>query len=191
MSPIPSTRRRKCGLRHGVTLRNLLLITVPTVFLGSLLWSAFAEVRGKVQTSQCYANANQLASAVRMYSNDYDETLPLAEGWSDGVCPYLKGYLTFRCPADADQPDDPETKYSSFAFFAPQAGRRRKAVQFPGSAVMLFEARGNHWNAAATSEALETRHVDGTRGRVLYVSGATQAVPRPSQPEVARWVNGR
>jgi prepilin-type N-terminal cleavage/methylation domain-containing protein/prepilin-type processing-associated H-X9-DG protein len=93
--------RRKQG---GFTLIELLVVIAIIAILAAILFPVFAQAREKARSSSCLSNQKQIALAFNMYSQDYDETLPLALNvnvlepttgvalrWEDSVKPYIKG----------------------------------------------------------------------------------------------------
>jgi prepilin-type N-terminal cleavage/methylation domain-containing protein/prepilin-type processing-associated H-X9-DG protein len=94
--------------RHGgFTLIELLVVIAIIAILAAILFPVFAQAREKARSSSCLSNQKQVALAFSMYSQDYDETYPLAADangvwWETGVTPYIKsnnvgGILT--CPS--------------------------------------------------------------------------------------------
>ena len=93
--------RRKQG---GFTLIELLVVIAIIAILAAILFPVFAQAREKARSSSCLSNQKQIALAFGMYSQDYDETYPLAQNtnvidpitgiatrWEDSVKPYIKG----------------------------------------------------------------------------------------------------
>jgi prepilin-type N-terminal cleavage/methylation domain-containing protein/prepilin-type processing-associated H-X9-DG protein len=93
--------RRKQG---GFTLIELLVVIAIIAILAAILFPVFAQAREKARASGCLSNQKQIALAFGMYSQDYDETYPLALNtlvvepttgigtrWEDVVKPYIKG----------------------------------------------------------------------------------------------------
>lgn len=62
--------------------------------------SNFARAREKARTSACVSNLKQVSLAMLMYSQDYDETMPLKERWPEALQPYLRNNELFVCPSD-------------------------------------------------------------------------------------------
>jgi prepilin-type N-terminal cleavage/methylation domain-containing protein/prepilin-type processing-associated H-X9-DG protein len=102
--------RRKRSL-PGFTLIELLVVIAIIAILAAILFPVFAQAREKARASGCLSNGKQIALAISMYAQDYDETFPFdiqASGtvnevwWADVVQPYIKtgnrgGILT--CPS--------------------------------------------------------------------------------------------
>ena len=95
--------------RSGFTLIELLVVIAIIAILAAILFPVFAQAREKARQASCLSNEKQLATAVLMYSQDYDELFPtgVQEGWWDCtwyriVAPYVKNDNVFKCPSDPD-----------------------------------------------------------------------------------------
>lgn len=71
--------------RHAFTLIELLVVIAIIAILAAILFPVFAQAREKARQTSCLSNQKQLALAVLMYSQDYDELLPMAFGYDPGV----------------------------------------------------------------------------------------------------------
>jgi prepilin-type processing-associated H-X9-DG protein len=78
--------------------------------LAAILFPVFAKAREAARKSSCQSNMKQLASAVLMYKQDYDETFPAytwaqnrpsaaMEPWWSKVQPYIKNAGVLQCPS--------------------------------------------------------------------------------------------
>jgi prepilin-type N-terminal cleavage/methylation domain-containing protein/prepilin-type processing-associated H-X9-DG protein len=99
--------------KHGFTLIELLVVIAIIAILAAILFPVFAQAREKARASTCLSNTKQIGTAIMMYTQDYDETLP--EYWDDNVKatpnpnplgywhnrihPYVKNYQVFLCPS--------------------------------------------------------------------------------------------
>src|SRR5213594_1559132 len=101
--------------RRGFTLIELLVVIAIIAILAAILFPVFAQAREKARTITCTSNARQIATALMMYAQDYDENLP---GWPDPqknplfskggwgwamivpvMDPYLKNRQIWTCPS--------------------------------------------------------------------------------------------
>ena len=110
-----STDQRR---RFGFTLIELLVVIAIIAILAAILFPVFAQARDKARASACLSNTKQMGTAIQMYAQDYDETLP--EYWDDPageshnkgarndnplgywhnhIQPYIKNYNIFICPS--------------------------------------------------------------------------------------------
>ena len=62
----------------GFTLIELLVVIAIIAILAAILFPVFAQAREKARQISCLSNQKQLANAMLMYVQDFDETLPLA-----------------------------------------------------------------------------------------------------------------
>src|SRR5450432_4091017 len=98
--------KRSC---RGFTLIELLVVIAIIAILAAILFPVFAQARAKARQASCLSNNKQIALGILMYTQDYDETLPMCANsltnaggalwqWYDGVEPYVKvgagGYVT-------------------------------------------------------------------------------------------------
>jgi len=106
--------------RSGFTLIELLVVIAIIAILAAILFPVFAQAREKARTASSSSNARQLALAVRMYVQDYDERFPFGgwlpnfgsgnDGsgeWQNTCAPYIKNRGIYRCPSMTDNDEDP------------------------------------------------------------------------------------
>jgi prepilin-type N-terminal cleavage/methylation domain-containing protein/prepilin-type processing-associated H-X9-DG protein len=63
-------------LRKGFTLIELLVVIAIIAILAAILFPVFAQARDKARQAACLSNTKQIALALHMYIQDYDETTP-------------------------------------------------------------------------------------------------------------------
>jgi prepilin-type N-terminal cleavage/methylation domain-containing protein/prepilin-type processing-associated H-X9-DG protein len=99
------------------TLIELLVVVAIISLLAAILFPVFARARENARRATCMSNMKQMGLAFMMYTQDYDETLPLdgnpahgttpPDSWDVCIQPYLgvqvgsnKALSIFRCPSD-------------------------------------------------------------------------------------------
>lgn len=98
--------------RSGFTLIELLVVIAIIAILAAILFPVFARAREKARQTTCLNNTKQLALALYMYVQDYDEMLPFCfihDGvypnytwyryWYEQSEPYIKNTEVFNCPS--------------------------------------------------------------------------------------------
>ena len=91
---------------RGFTLIELLVVIAIIAILAAILFPVFAQAREQARRTSCLSNMRQLGTAVAMYTQDYDETMPTA--YSGGttcshaeyieIYPYMKNMQILQCP---------------------------------------------------------------------------------------------
>ena len=79
MKNISSSRSR----RSAFTLIELLVVIAIIAILAAILFPVFAQAREKARQAACQSNLKQIGTAVMMYVQDYDETMPV---WTSNAC---------------------------------------------------------------------------------------------------------
>jgi prepilin-type N-terminal cleavage/methylation domain-containing protein/prepilin-type processing-associated H-X9-DG protein len=94
--------------RSGFTLIELLVVIAIIAILAAILFPVFSRAREKARATSCLSNLKQLALAINMYTQDYDETMPPAvEANATGsytvwhvIQPYIRNTQIYVCPSD-------------------------------------------------------------------------------------------
>jgi prepilin-type N-terminal cleavage/methylation domain-containing protein/prepilin-type processing-associated H-X9-DG protein len=111
MNPQGASMRRK----RAFTLIELLVVIAIIAILAAILFPVFAQAREKARGASCLSNTKQIGLAISMYTQDYDEVLPM--GGNGGPTlqnrwyHWVKAYQTNRqinvCPsAPGQRPGD-------------------------------------------------------------------------------------
>ncbi len=123
--PLPARAAR------GFTLIELLVVIAIIAVLAAILFPIFAQAREQARQTVCSSNVRQIGLAVRMYVQDYDETMPIFYAYNtqtpDGrrawagdpthkgvellILPYSKNKDIFKCPDDSGGPALPDPFY--------------------------------------------------------------------------------
>jgi prepilin-type N-terminal cleavage/methylation domain-containing protein/prepilin-type processing-associated H-X9-DG protein len=155
--------------RRAFTLIELLVVIAIIAILAAILFPVFAQAREKARQSVCLSNLKQIGTALMMYTQDYDETLPSQNQGSPGrtdnavlsfadpthpdwrvnwiwaVQPYARNWKLFQCPS--------ATPHTSAAFTpvgdsntpyyqnAVVIGRTQAVVPEPATTIWCHEVR--------------------------------------------------
>jgi prepilin-type N-terminal cleavage/methylation domain-containing protein/prepilin-type processing-associated H-X9-DG protein len=112
------------AVRRAFTLIELLVVIAIIAILAAILFPVFAQAREQARQTVCISNVRQIGLAVRMYVQDYDETMPIFYAYNtetpDGqparagdplhkgdevlILPYTKNKDIFKCPDDSGSP---------------------------------------------------------------------------------------
>lgn len=107
--------------KRAFTLIELLVVIAIIAILAAILFPVFAKAREAARKTQCVSNSKQIATAIYMYVQDYDETVGFAYNyWGPGtyqagsvnynttnglvppsvyLSPYIKNFGVFTCPS--------------------------------------------------------------------------------------------
>jgi len=89
--------------RKAFTLIELLVVIAIIAILASILFPVFARARENARKASCQSNLKQIGLGVMMYLQDYDETYPWGNNYTNGYWyqllePYTKNTQIFVCP---------------------------------------------------------------------------------------------
>src|SRR5581483_4582843 len=79
---------RSSQVRQGFTLIELLVVIAIIAILAAILFPVFAQARKQAYKATGTSNVKQASLGILMYSQDFDEKMPLA-GW--GCQSYTNG----------------------------------------------------------------------------------------------------
>lgn len=109
--------------QRAFTLIELLVVIAIIAILAAILFPVFAQAREKARQATCLSNQKQIGNALLMYTQDYDERMPLPgwygptdikgtitslgrtlkyqdrTDWRYAVLPYIKNAGVYLCPS--------------------------------------------------------------------------------------------
>jgi prepilin-type N-terminal cleavage/methylation domain-containing protein len=110
---------------RAFTLIELLVVIAIIAILAAILFPVFAQAREKARETTCISNSRQIGLQVRMYVQDYDETMPIFYAYNSQpragqpghkgiellILPYGRNQQLFRCPNDNGGPGVQDPTY--------------------------------------------------------------------------------
>lgn len=92
--------------KRAFTLIELLVVIAIIAILAAILFPVFAQAREKARAITCLSNTKQMGTAVALYNQDYDETMPPGgrgsakpNRWYELIDPYIKNRGVNFCPS--------------------------------------------------------------------------------------------
>ena len=109
MQPQPKEEiiHRRNSKPRGFTLIELLVVISIIAILAAMLFPVFARARENARRTSCLSNMKQIGLGFLQYTQDYDESYPLASypapdvSWTTSTQAYIKSVQLYRCPSDA------------------------------------------------------------------------------------------
>jgi len=97
--------------KFGFTLIELLVVIAIIAILAAILFPVFSRAREQARKSACLSNLKQIGNALLMYTQDWDERLPVCTTWCawkdvnnnlqyyQRLQPYVKNWQIWACPS--------------------------------------------------------------------------------------------
>lgn len=168
----------------GFTLIELLVVIAIIAILAAILFPVFAKAREKARMTQCASNLKNLAMAVRMYSSDNDECMPMniafingawgwpepsgarctvnySCGWVHPVAPYVRNSQILLCPnwnriQLVQDPNTPSYFTTTYMFSYSLRGVSEAAIQYPSNKTLLFDILPYHSDDATVGSKVDS-----------------------------------
>jgi prepilin-type N-terminal cleavage/methylation domain-containing protein len=178
--------RRSYG---GFTLVELLVVVSIISILAALLLPALSKAKIQSRRTACTSNLKQIGMAIRLYSDDWSDSLPVLPDpnpYPNGVGAYykqlVKGYLglsgpaspseqVFVCPSDWTESTNVSHAFSSYTFNGFEVsddaiqritGNKLSALPHPARAVLAGEFTafwGGAWHPPAPDNLPDEQNV--------------------------------
>jgi prepilin-type N-terminal cleavage/methylation domain-containing protein/prepilin-type processing-associated H-X9-DG protein len=124
--------------RTGFTLIELLVVIAIIAILAAILFPVFAQAREKARATTCLSNLKQVGLGLTLYTQDYDDTLPIhtdsqnfmrptaPPNYARLIQPYVKTTALYECPSTAPRPGQEAFK-----------ARGEEMISYMGNGVVL------------------------------------------------------
>jgi len=166
---------------QGLAIAGISVSAVVLALLPAIMAPVFLRARAAAKRAECLSNMKQIALATLMYAQDWDEVLPLAESWSDGLTPYTKNREIFVCPARRGAKCG--YAYNEALHALPLVYFSEFSESVAARTVMFLESDLG-WNGSGSADALPAapRHMDSDN--FAFCDGHVQVLRRAAQSEV-------
>jgi prepilin-type processing-associated H-X9-DG protein len=132
----------------------------------------FKNVKSVASQTDCFTNLNELHKGLMMYAQDYNERIPIASNWTNGLGPYTR--TTMICPG-VENPKGIDTKLikTGYALNSNVAGVHFPEISQPSSTLLFYDSSvlGRNVSDPGTSLPVPGRH--GGFNSVCFVDGHT------------------
>lgn len=170
--------------KRAFTLIELLIVIAIIAILSAILFPVVGQAREQARKLSCVSNTRQMANAILMYTQDYDQSYPLCTDsqtgidpdhfytWQDLVQPYARNWNIAICPDSLHRNPNPNSLEPQTLNYGVMP--RADAFGLP------------YWTDDYYSDGVPT-HLDGIFG----MSSSLNARETPFAAENTRNVGGR
>jgi prepilin-type N-terminal cleavage/methylation domain-containing protein len=175
--------------KRAFTLVELLVVIAIIGILAALLLPVLSQGKEKSRRIACVNNSKQVNLAIRLYADDYADSLPILpdpNAYPNGVGAYykqlVKGYLglsgpassnetVFICPADTTFRTLPQHAFTSYTFNGYETdssslpritGQKFSAIKNPSKAVLAGDVPaffGGSWHPLTLPDRADAKNV--------------------------------
>ncbi|MFH1631676.1 MAG: DUF1559 domain-containing protein [bacterium] len=195
--------------KSGFTLIELLVVIAIIAILAAILFPVFAKAREKARQTSCLSNLKQIGLGAMMYAQDYDETMPITQGyipaatlianqveWIFTIQPYIKNKQIYVCPSRTTNAiyggGTSDTTWGgcsySYNLWLNRAASGR--ILSPATTLLFTELRNNYCYVRNddTGWAPEFNHNDGLN--VAFCDGHSKWQKNNKAGAGCHWANG-
>ena len=147
------------SMKRGFTLIELLVVIAIIAILAAILFPVFAQARASARGISCVSNVKQVGTAVLMYAQDYDESIPLIDNNGRPYCG--------QAPDWGNPGNDPNEVNTMFTGVI-QPYMKNKQIQ------TCPEAGTTNWKVAVPSAAIGGTYVQALDDKGIYLSCYSQ-----------------
>lgn len=129
---------------RGFTLIELLVVIAIIAILAAILFPVFARAREAARATSCRSNLKQLATAMLMYTQDYDETFGRSccgsgsntgtRDFTEYTEPYVKNLGVLKCASSSRRTDK-----TNYGFYGALAQQSLAVINAPADTVMISD----------------------------------------------------
>jgi len=149
--------------KMNMALGGQMNVSVSTMVAALDMSPVFTQAKKAAESTSSLSNAKQIATAVLMYSGDWDDRLPTAGGEVDKLMPYLKNKMIFTAPGEP-------AESISYSFNEQVLGKPVSTVANPATTVLLYEGKDHKLNFSHDRKAA-----------VAFCDGHCRSVTRESE----------
>ncbi len=103
----------------------------PVLFLGAIMFLRFSQAPMKAQQAACLSNIKQIGLAMRLYTDDYDDKMPMTGNWRTSLGQYVKSDGVFACISA-------KARDYSYAMNSALNGSKISTLRDPSNTVNVF-----------------------------------------------------
>lgn len=156
------------------------VLVIVILFLSAVLFLPVRHHGGSSKNTWSLSNVKQHALALAMYSTDFDDRLPVAEGWVDLSLPYSKNEAVYIDPLLLEyRPGE-----FGYAFFLPMSGIDTMKVESPDKMPMTFQSSDLSRNANGYLDLLPYRMTKSHANIVSFIDCHAKSMPEDWRFEV-------
>jgi prepilin-type N-terminal cleavage/methylation domain-containing protein/prepilin-type processing-associated H-X9-DG protein len=152
------------------TLIELLVVIAIIAILAAILFPVFAQAREKARQTACLSNTRQIGTALMMYVQDYDETIPFNDNGPDFtpgkarctfdvIQPYLKNTQVYVCPSAAAADKVP--------IFLNYDNTNRPLISYAINNVYFWSAEQNLFGVSGTTSPVTLASIEDSAGTIF------------------------